>query len=62
MTSQNMSKFKSTLEAADCLGLLREVCVGSQQYLCSTRYSEADAQWLIGYEEIYICVSLSFAQ
>lgn len=42
-----MSKFKTTLDSSNCLGLLREVSIGSQKYLCFTRFSEADAQWLI---------------
>ena len=41
-----MSCFKSDLEAGRALGIQREVCLGDQRFLCFTRFSDADAQWL----------------
>lgn len=45
-----MSSFLKSLEAAGALAITRTVYVGGggDRFLLFTRYSEADAQWLIG--------------
>ena len=43
-----MSRFLSTLEAVDALGIIRAVYIGTEKYLLFTRYAEADSRWQIG--------------
>ncbi|KAL5463875.1 hypothetical protein EMCRGX_G032819 [Ephydatia muelleri] len=43
-----MSKFKSTVETAKGLQLIRETECSGQNFLCYTKFSDADSLWMIG--------------
>lgn len=42
------TRFSDAVEAAGGLGITREVFVGSAKYLCFTRFSDGEGEWLIG--------------